>query len=95
MPDRRSPAWRIPLAFSDRRVLPMDFRNGLSALLPPPRDDEPASLRKDIIDELSDHLVCAYHRELLRGVASNVAHQRVLEQFGDPAAMAPGSGSMR
>jgi hypothetical protein len=66
----------------------MDFRNTLSVLLPPPRDDEPASLRRDIVDELSDHLVSAYHRELLRGVDSNVARQRVLEQFGDPAAMA-------
>ena len=66
----------------------MDFREGLSALLPPPRDDEPASLRHDIIDELSDHLACAYHRELLRGVNSTVARQRVLEKFGDPAAMA-------
>ena len=66
----------------------MDFREGLSALLPPPRDDEPASLRHDIIDELSDHLACAYHRELLRGVDSTVARQRVLERFGDPASVA-------
>ncbi len=66
----------------------MDFRDTLSALLPPPRDDEPSNLRQDIIDELSDHLVCAYHRELLRGVDSSVARQRVLEQFGDPAAVA-------
>ena len=35
---------------------PMDFRDTLSALLPPPRDDEPASLRQDILDELGDHL---------------------------------------
>ena len=40
------------------------FGDTLSALLPPHRDDEPATLRQDIIDELSDHLVCAYHREL-------------------------------
>ena len=66
----------------------MNFRDTVSALLPPPRDDEPASLRQDIIDELSDHLVCAYHRELLRGLDSNLARQRVLEQFGDPAAVA-------
>jgi hypothetical protein len=66
----------------------MDFRDTLSALLPSPRDDEPASLRQDIIDELSDHLVCAYHRELLRGVDSSVARKRVLERFGDPAAVA-------
>jgi hypothetical protein len=88
VPDCKSPDWRILLAFWDWRVLPMDFRDGLSALLPPPRDDEPASLRQDIIDELSDHLVCAYHRELLRGLDSNLARQRVLERFGDPASVA-------
>jgi hypothetical protein len=66
----------------------MDFRDGLSALLPPPRDDEPASLRHDIINELSDHLACAYNRELLRGADSSVAQQRVLDRFGDPAAVA-------
>ena len=31
----------------------------LTAALPSPRDDEPASLRQDIVDELSDHLHCA------------------------------------
>ena len=46
------------------------------------------SLRQDILDELNDHLVCAYHREILRGVDSSVARRRVLEQFGDPAAVA-------
>src|SRR5271163_3159145 len=66
----------------------MNFRESLIALLPPPRDDEPASLRQDIIDELGDHLACAYNRELLRGADSSVARQRVLERFGDPAAMA-------
>jgi hypothetical protein len=66
----------------------MDVRDTLSALLPPPRDDEPASLRQDIVDELGDHLACAYNRELLRGVDSSVARQRVIERFGDPAAVA-------
>jgi hypothetical protein len=66
----------------------MDFHDTLSALLPPPRDDEPASLRQDIIDELSDHLACAYRRELLSGADSNRARQRVLDRFGDPAAVA-------
>ena len=42
----------------------------LAAELPPPRDDEPESLRQDIIDELTDHLHCAMQRELL---ASNSA----------------------
>ncbi len=39
----------------------------LTADLPAPRDDEPASLRQDIIDELADHLHCALQRELLTG----------------------------
>jgi hypothetical protein len=66
----------------------MDVRDTLSALLPPPRDDEPASLRQDIVDELGDHLACAYNREFLRGVDSSVARQRVIERFGDPAVVA-------
>lgn len=66
----------------------MGFDQTLSAELPPPRDDEPPSLRQDILDELADHLACAYRRELLRGADPNAAHARVLEQFGDPAAVA-------
>ncbi len=42
----------------------------LTADLPSPRDDEPASLRQDIIDELADHLHCALQRELLLGASS-------------------------
>jgi hypothetical protein len=66
----------------------MDIRETLSAQLPPIRQDEPARLRQDILDELSDHLICAYNREVLRGVESSVAHRRVLKQFGEPAALA-------
>src|SRR5262245_7768980 len=66
----------------------MDFRDILSAGFPSPRDDEPASLRDDIVDELTDHLSCAYRRELLRGADPTVAKRRVLERFGDPAAVA-------
>jgi hypothetical protein len=66
----------------------MDFRDGLSADLPSPRDDEPASLRDDIVDELADHLACMYRRELLRGADAIAAKARVLEQFGDPVAVA-------
>jgi hypothetical protein len=66
----------------------MDFHDGLSADLPSPRDDEPASLRDDIMDELADHLACIYRRELLRGADSKLARKRVLDRFGDPAAMA-------
>ncbi len=66
----------------------MDFRETLSAQLPPSRPDEPLRLRQDILDELNDHLVCAYHREILKGVDTSVARRRVLEQFGDPAEVA-------
>ena len=66
----------------------MDFRDGLDAELPAPRDDEPGGLRDDILDELADHLWCAYRRELLRGADATNARQRVLERFGDPALLA-------
>jgi hypothetical protein len=66
----------------------MDSRETLWACLPPRRPDEPAGLRQDIVDELSDHLACAYHRELLRGAESGAARARAWEQFGDPAAVA-------
>jgi hypothetical protein len=66
----------------------MDFGDVLSSDLPPARDDEPGSLRDDILDELADHLACSYRREVLRGTESATARQRVLERFGDPAAVA-------
>ncbi len=66
----------------------MDFRNSLTAELPDPRDDEPDGLRADIVDELADHLACAYRRELMRGADPTTARGRVLERFGDPAALA-------
>ena len=44
---------------------PSDF----TADLPSPRDDEPESLRADIIDELADHLQCAIRREELRSAS--------------------------
>ncbi|MFH1299826.1 MAG: hypothetical protein ABIK07_02100, partial [Planctomycetota bacterium] len=55
---------------------------------PPERDDEPSSLRQDIIDELSDHFVCALNRELLKNPDEQTAKQRVLNQFGDPIKIA-------
>lgn len=57
--------------------------------LPPRRDDEPASLRQDILDELGDHLACAFRRELLRtnGDAAQ-AETNVRQRFGDPATVA-------
>lgn len=55
---------------------------------PPRRDDEPSSLRQDIIDELSDHFACALNRELLKNPNEKIARQRVLNQFGDPIKIA-------
>tara|TARA_R100001132_G_scaffold27314_1_gene32225 strand:- start:1580 stop:3040 length:1461 start_codon:yes stop_codon:yes gene_type:complete len=55
---------------------------------PPRRDDEPSSLRQDIIDELSDHFACALNRELLKNPDEQLAKQRVLNQFGDPIKIA-------
>jgi hypothetical protein len=66
----------------------MEESQGLSARLPAPRDDEPQGLRQDIIDELADHLACSAQRELLRGADPATARARVLERFGDPAALA-------
>jgi hypothetical protein len=66
----------------------MDFRDTLSEGLPAPRDDEPAEVRRDIVDELADHLACSYNRELLRQSDPGAARQRVFERFGDPAAVA-------
>ncbi|WP_298868276.1 hypothetical protein [uncultured Gimesia sp.] len=56
--------------------------------LPPKRDDEPVSLREDILDELTDHFVCALNRELLKNPDEQTAKQRVLNQFGDPVKIA-------
>lgn len=66
----------------------------LSAKLPPPHDEEPASLRSDILDELQDHLDCAVQRERRRlEVRGQPADQftiwrAVIERFGDPPAVA-------
>ena len=54
-----------------------DFE-ALSSELPAPRDDEPARLRQDILDELADHLACSYNRELLRGADPGEARRGYL-----------------
>lgn len=57
--------------------------------LPEKRDDEPLSLRQDIADEILDHLNVALRRELVsRGGDEAAALQRVLNDFGDPRAVA-------
>ncbi|MFK7777601.1 MAG: hypothetical protein QM501_05710 [Gimesia sp.] len=55
---------------------------------PPERDDEPSSLRQEILDELGDHFACALNRELLKNPDEQTAKQRVLNQFGDPVKIA-------
>jgi len=70
-----------------------EFSRELRAGMPSPRDDEPASLRQDIVDELADHLSCAHQREqLLIGDGTAAGEQRVNERvlirFGSPAALA-------
>lgn len=57
----------------------------LDTLLPPPRDDEPRSLRQDLMDEVRDHLQSAYLGELLRVTDPVLAEKNVLARFGDPA----------
>lgn len=57
----------------------------ITAGLPAPRDDEPPSLRRDIADEILDHLQAGLRRELLvRGGDESSAWKRVIERFGDP-----------
>ncbi len=64
----------------------------IAARLPPPRDDEPVSLRQDISDELADHLACALDRERQRQSALpetvESPAERVLKRFGNPAQIA-------
>jgi hypothetical protein len=66
----------------------VDWPDELARDLPAPHEDEPASLRQDIIDELADHLACALRREQHRTADPQQAEQNVLGQFGDPARIA-------
>ena len=71
----------------------MPLPDDIAANLPPPRDDEPASLRRDICDELADHLACALDRERQRQAArpdesASLPGERVLQRFGNPAQVA-------
>lgn len=61
----------------------------LAAHLPAPRDDEPAELRRDIVDEIADHLTCATRREQLAGrIDETEAQRRAIDRFGDPVRLA-------
>ena len=57
----------------------------LDSLLPAPRDDEPRSLREDLLNEVRDHLQSAYLGELLKTPDPVQAEKNVLARFGDPA----------
>jgi len=54
----------------------------------PHREGEPAELRRDIIDELTDHLDCAMRRELVATPDERAAERKVLARFGDPRQIA-------
>ena len=66
----------------------MDWREAAADGLPAPRDDEPASLRQDILDELADHLDCALKRELTKNITPDEAVENVKRRFGDPRDLA-------
>ena len=55
----------------------------IGAAFPPPRGDEPAGLRRDIADELADHLYCAVQQELKRTHDKQTAQENVLARFGE------------
>jgi len=57
----------------------------LDSLLPTPRDDEPRSLRENLMDEVRDHLQSAYLGELLKTPDPVQAKKNVLARFGNPA----------
>jgi hypothetical protein len=66
----------------------MDWHEAAADGLPAPRNDEPASLRQDILDELADHLDCALARELSKNITPEEAIAKVKRRFGDPRDLA-------
>ncbi|MCX7016567.1 MAG: DNRLRE domain-containing protein [Candidatus Sumerlaeota bacterium] len=66
----------------------MDWLALVQEALPPMRADEPARLRRDIADELADHLACATQRELKHAGDEAAARRAALERFGDPRSLA-------
>lgn len=56
--------------------------------LPNPQEDDPPSLRADILDELADHLSCAFTRELHFTADESRAKENVLDRFGNPGQIA-------
>jgi len=55
---------------------------------PPDPDDDSSDLRRDIADELADHLELAARSEMLKGKPEPAAQRAALARFGSPAAIA-------
>jgi hypothetical protein len=66
----------------------MDWTESIDAALPSPDGNEPPSLRRDITDELADHLATALKRELCGAADEQAARQAVIARFGDPTEVA-------
>lgn len=66
----------------------MAWREAVGEGFGPHREGEPAGLRRDIIDELTDHLDCAMRRELVAAPDERAAERKVLARFGDPRRIA-------
>jgi len=66
----------------------MPWHEDITGALPPPEGDTQRDLRRDIIDELVDHLECATRRELRRTDDLDTARRAVLRRFGNPRRIA-------
>jgi hypothetical protein len=66
----------------------MAWPESLAESLPEPRDDEPASLRQDIADELADHLQSSLSRQLVTTADADTAQAQVVDRFGNPRRLA-------
>lgn len=66
----------------------MDWRESAASGIPRGPANEPEALRRDIADELDDHLSSAMQRELRRTDDEAQAEEAVLERFGDPREVA-------
>ncbi|MEN6625428.1 MAG: permease prefix domain 1-containing protein [Candidatus Sumerlaeia bacterium] len=68
--------------------LPESLCEELRRAMPGPHEREPRSLRRDIEDELADHLACSIERERARGLGDAQARAAAIERFGNPGRIA-------
>ena len=66
---------------------PEELHDQLGEGFPPPRAGEPESLRRDIADELSDHLACSLEREMWH-TKDEVAARRAVREMAASARIA-------